>query len=55
MRRQVEELARWLDDRLGGLCVPEEGIGVGGIGGDGDRERGRNGNGNGNGMRLEVR
>ncbi|KAL1837464.1 hypothetical protein VTJ49DRAFT_3763 [Mycothermus thermophilus] len=28
MRRQVEELARWLDERLGGLCVPEEGIGV---------------------------
>ncbi|KAK3303253.1 uncharacterized protein B0T15DRAFT_268633 [Chaetomium strumarium] len=28
MRRQVEELARWLDDRLGSLCVPEEGIGI---------------------------
>ncbi|EAQ84902.1 hypothetical protein CHGG_08916 [Chaetomium globosum CBS 148.51] len=34
MRRQVEELARWLDERLGGLCVPEEGIGMG-IGGSG--------------------
>ncbi|GAB1316017.1 Roadblock/LAMTOR2 domain-containing protein [Madurella fahalii] len=33
MRRQVEELARWLDDKLAGLCVPEEGIGIGiGIG-----------------------
>ena len=29
MRRHVEELARWLDERLGGLCVPEEGIGMG--------------------------
>ncbi|AEO64332.1 uncharacterized protein THITE_2142259 [Thermothielavioides terrestris NRRL 8126] len=29
MRRQVEELARWLDERLGGLYVPEEGIGIG--------------------------
>ena len=29
MRRQVEELARWLDERLSGLHVPEEGIGVG--------------------------
>ncbi|KAL2198016.1 hypothetical protein P885DRAFT_34661 [Corynascus similis CBS 632.67] len=29
MRRHVEELARWLDERLGGLCVPEEGIGIG--------------------------
>ncbi|KAK4133634.1 hypothetical protein BT67DRAFT_355668, partial [Trichocladium antarcticum] len=28
MRRQVEELARWLDERLGGLYVPEEGIGI---------------------------
>jgi hypothetical protein len=28
MRRQVEDLARWLDERLGGLCVPEEGIGI---------------------------
>ncbi|KAK4189345.1 hypothetical protein QBC35DRAFT_493407 [Podospora australis] len=28
MRRQVEELARWLDDKLGALCVPEEGIGL---------------------------
>ncbi|KAL2162229.1 hypothetical protein VTH06DRAFT_7142 [Thermothelomyces fergusii] len=28
MRRHVEELARWLDERLGGLCVPEEGIGA---------------------------
>jgi hypothetical protein len=28
MRRQVEELARWLDERLGPLCVPEEGIGI---------------------------
>lgn len=28
MRRHVEELARWLDERLGGLCVPEEGIGI---------------------------
>ncbi|KAH6617052.1 hypothetical protein F5144DRAFT_596146 [Chaetomium tenue] len=38
MRRQVEELARWLDERLGGLCVPEEGIGMGvggGVGGNG--------------------
>ncbi|KAH6617826.1 hypothetical protein B0J18DRAFT_492792 [Chaetomium sp. MPI-SDFR-AT-0129] len=30
MRRQVDELARWLDERLGGLSVPEEGIGLGG-------------------------
>ncbi|KAL2187240.1 hypothetical protein L209DRAFT_685483, partial [Thermothelomyces heterothallicus CBS 203.75] len=29
MRRHVEELARWLDERLGGLCVSEEGIGTG--------------------------
>ncbi|KAK0704148.1 hypothetical protein B0T21DRAFT_261758, partial [Apiosordaria backusii] len=29
MRRQVEELARWLDEKLGGLCVPDEGIGIG--------------------------
>lgn len=29
MRRQVEELARWLDERLGSLYVPEEGIGLG--------------------------
>ncbi|KAK3902273.1 hypothetical protein C8A05DRAFT_34024 [Staphylotrichum tortipilum] len=44
MRRQVEELARWLDERLGGLCVPEEGVGVGhGSGG----VEGREGNGNG--------
>ena len=28
MRRQVEDLARWLDERLGGLYVPEEGIGI---------------------------
>ncbi|KAJ9133068.1 hypothetical protein NKR23_g10971 [Pleurostoma richardsiae] len=28
MRRHVEELARWLDDRLGMLSMPEEGIGV---------------------------
>ncbi|KAK4172693.1 hypothetical protein QBC36DRAFT_337307 [Triangularia setosa] len=28
MRRQVEELARWLDEKLGGLCIPEEGIGI---------------------------
>ncbi len=26
-RRHVEELARWLDDKLGTLSVPEEGIG----------------------------
>ncbi|EGS19750.1 uncharacterized protein CTHT_0042340 [Thermochaetoides thermophila DSM 1495] len=32
MRRQVEELARWLDEKLAGLCVPEEGIGVAGTG-----------------------
>ncbi|KAK4201562.1 hypothetical protein QBC40DRAFT_278106 [Triangularia verruculosa] len=32
MRRQVEELARWLDDKLGGLCVPEEGIGIDNLG-----------------------
>ncbi|KAK3332155.1 hypothetical protein B0T19DRAFT_439012 [Cercophora scortea] len=29
MRRQVEELARWLDEQLRTLCVPEEGIGIG--------------------------
>ncbi|KAH8884587.1 hypothetical protein GQ53DRAFT_751852 [Thozetella sp. PMI_491] len=29
MRRQVEELAKWLDERLGALSVPEEGIGFG--------------------------
>ncbi|KAK4224209.1 hypothetical protein QBC38DRAFT_486015 [Podospora fimiseda] len=29
MRRTVEELGKWLDDKLGGLNVPEEGI-VGG-------------------------
>ncbi|KAG7123463.1 hypothetical protein HYQ45_013827 [Verticillium longisporum] len=28
MRRQAEELARWLDDKLGSLRVPEEGVGV---------------------------
>ncbi|KAK3316407.1 hypothetical protein B0H66DRAFT_561216 [Apodospora peruviana] len=28
MRRRVEELARVLDERLGALCVPEEGIGI---------------------------
>ena len=27
MRRQVEDLAKWLDDKLGSLLVPEEGIG----------------------------
>lgn len=27
-RRHAEELAKWLDEKLGGLCVPEEGIGV---------------------------
>ena len=27
MRRQVEDLAKWLDERLGSLLVPEEGIG----------------------------
>ncbi|KAM0331531.1 hypothetical protein ACHAQA_003208 [Verticillium albo-atrum] len=28
MRRQAEELARWLDEKLGSLRVPEEGVGV---------------------------
>ena len=28
-RRHAEELAKWLDDKLVGLSVPEEGIGVG--------------------------
>lgn len=28
MRRQAEELAKWLDDKLGSLGVPEEGVGV---------------------------
>ncbi|KAK2771624.1 hypothetical protein CKAH01_04199 [Colletotrichum kahawae] len=28
MRRHAEELARWLDDKLGSLRVPEEGVGV---------------------------
>ena len=28
MRRQVEELARWLDDKLGSLKVPEDGVGT---------------------------
>ncbi|KAI1871302.1 uncharacterized protein JN550_004747 [Neoarthrinium moseri] len=28
MRRQAEELARWLDDKLGSLAVPEEGSGM---------------------------
>ncbi|PTB66965.1 hypothetical protein BBK36DRAFT_1117361 [Trichoderma citrinoviride] len=28
MRRQAAELARWLDEKLGTLMVPEEGIGV---------------------------
>ncbi|KAK4153086.1 hypothetical protein C8A00DRAFT_15676, partial [Chaetomidium leptoderma] len=45
MRRQVEELARWLDERLGGLCVPEEGIGI----------HFGNGDVGGKGVRLEVR
>ncbi|KAI5922834.1 hypothetical protein F4810DRAFT_241041 [Camillea tinctor] len=27
MRRQAEELARWLNDKLGSLSVPEEGLG----------------------------
>jgi len=64
MRRQVEELARWLDERLGGLCVPEEGIGIGigivtgngGLGqGVGNAEGNGNGNGNEQGNGLEVR
>ncbi|OHE94268.1 hypothetical protein CORC01_10428 [Colletotrichum orchidophilum] len=28
LRRHAEELARWLDDKLGSLRVPEEGVGV---------------------------
>jgi hypothetical protein len=28
MRRQTEELARWLDDKLGTLGIPEEGSGI---------------------------
>ncbi|KAL0941886.1 uncharacterized protein CTRU02_204649 [Colletotrichum truncatum] len=28
MRRHAEELAKWLDDKLGSLRVPEEGVGV---------------------------
>lgn len=28
MRRHASELARWLDDKLGTLAVPEEGVGV---------------------------
>ncbi|KAI1074181.1 hypothetical protein F5B20DRAFT_586510 [Whalleya microplaca] len=28
MRRQAEELARWLDDKLGSLGVPEEALGM---------------------------
>lgn len=32
MRRQVEELARWLDEKLAGLCIPEEGIGLENLG-----------------------
>ncbi|TDZ17065.1 hypothetical protein Cob_v010081 [Colletotrichum orbiculare MAFF 240422] len=28
MRRHAEELSRWLDDKLGSLRVPEEGVGV---------------------------
>lgn len=28
MRRQAEELAKWLDDKLGSLGVPEEGAGA---------------------------
>ncbi|ORY61312.1 uncharacterized protein BCR38DRAFT_31706 [Pseudomassariella vexata] len=28
MRRQTEELARWLDDKLGGLGIPDEGPGM---------------------------
>lgn len=28
MRRHAAELARWLDEKLGTLRVPEEGIGV---------------------------
>lgn len=27
MRRQASELARWLDDKLGSLAVPEDGVG----------------------------
>lgn len=29
IRQQATELAAWLDDKLGGLSVPEEGVGVG--------------------------
>lgn len=29
VRRQTEELARWLDDRLGSLSVPEDCVGGG--------------------------
>ncbi len=32
LRLQVEELARWLDGKLGALSLPEEGIGVVGAG-----------------------
>jgi hypothetical protein len=28
MRRHAAELARWLDDKLGSLSVPEEGVGI---------------------------
>lgn len=28
MRRHAADLARWLDDKLGTLTVPEEGVGV---------------------------
>lgn len=28
MRRHAAELARWLDDKLGTLTVPDEGVGV---------------------------
>jgi hypothetical protein len=28
LRRHATELARWLDDKLGTLTVPEEGVGV---------------------------
>jgi hypothetical protein len=28
LRRHAEDLARWLDDKLGTLRVPEEGVGV---------------------------
>ncbi|KAK4126848.1 hypothetical protein N657DRAFT_687243 [Parathielavia appendiculata] len=61
MRRHVEELARWLDERLGGLYVPEEGIGVGNIGvGNGNAVgggggAGSGGMGGGEGRGLEVR